>query len=261
MKSKFILLSITLITNYLHSMSHYSGLIDIILNHPDTPEIDHEIKLFKYTINTPVSDFDYPLGFAAYEHKEHAVASLLKHGALVNISTNYYRHQTALHRACYNTNLKDEEKTARIINILLKHGANINARDEAGMTPLHLSTCVITSMKASEIILAYGADINIENYYGDRPIDELDKQIRLQKNYKKKPDYRNVAMFDWLTAVYEWNGKSQLRQIWITGAILTARQIHTPQSQPATPTVINTCTAIIPYTKPKTCCNPKCTLM
>ena len=61
-------------------------------------------------------------------------------------------------------------QSAKAIKILLAHGANPNIQDELGMTPLHMAACV-ESAKAIKILLAHGANPNIQDKYGRRPSD------------------------------------------------------------------------------------------
>uniref|UniRef100_A0A4W3H7U7 Ankyrin repeat domain 61 n=1 Tax=Callorhinchus milii TaxID=7868 RepID=A0A4W3H7U7_CALMI len=45
------------------------------------------------------------------------------------------------------------------ISILAQHGANINAIDKYGMTPLHMATGILHK-EMTEKLISYGADVN-----------------------------------------------------------------------------------------------------
>lgn len=73
--------------------------------------------------------------------------------------------QTALHLVA-DFGYTNEELATEIIELLLAHGANINAQDHDGVTPLMLA-----AYRRSRIIVAYllshGADANLRNDDGD----------------------------------------------------------------------------------------------
>ncbi|XP_014294638.1 putative ankyrin repeat protein RF_0381 [Halyomorpha halys] len=65
-----------------------------------------------------------------------------------------------------------------VVEQLIKNGANINARDIFGTTPLHLA---VTCNKASEFVpklLALGADVNARNQSGETPLYLAVKQFK-----------------------------------------------------------------------------------
>jgi ankyrin repeat protein len=54
--------------------------------------------------------------------------------------------------------------------LFLAHGANVNARDNAGMTPLHLAVGA-NSQPMVELLIAHGANVNAKDKDGNTPLD------------------------------------------------------------------------------------------
>jgi cytohesin len=73
---------------------------------------------------------------------------------------------TALAAAAY-------QNAAAAVEILLKHGANANARNPANITPLHCAALSLTDSKVFELLLADKADPNVRNNQGKTPLDLL----------------------------------------------------------------------------------------
>jgi len=83
------------------------------------------------------------------------VSSLLKYGANVN----HKKETTPLHVAASKKNLS-------ILKLLLKNGADVNAKDKYGNTPLLQTIRYQSGIDMSEALLADGADINASNKKG-----------------------------------------------------------------------------------------------
>lgn len=84
----------------------------------------------------------------------------------------------------------DEKNYKEILGLLVTAGANINAVDSNGQTPLHRA-CDYTRRDKILPLVQMGADVNGLNNYGQRPIDEL------VDNYS----YRNEDMPDIIDAL------------------------------------------------------------
>ena len=58
-------------------------------------------------------------------------------------------------------------KNPKVVLSLIKNGADVNARNVYGKTPLHCTT----NSESALLLIEYGADINIQNYSGKTPLD------------------------------------------------------------------------------------------
>jgi len=96
---------------------------------------------------------------------------------------------TALAAAAY-------QNAAAAVEILLKHGANPNARNPANMTPLHCAALKLRDSKVFEMLLAEKADPNARNNRGKTPLDLL-KDITGQ-NYTGEKKALAVELADLL---------------------------------------------------------------
>ena len=76
--------------------------------------------------------------------------------------------QTPLHIAAYNASISGGAHKD-IVELLLANGADINARDQEGQTPLH---CTF-SRAVAELLLAKGAHINAKDNKGTTPLHHL----------------------------------------------------------------------------------------
>jgi ankyrin repeat protein len=76
-------------------------------------------------------------------------------------------------------NLTPLDEAARLNNAaametMLKHGANPNARDPVGsLTPLHWAANFLADRKVFELLLAYKAERNARDVYGQTPLNIL----------------------------------------------------------------------------------------
>ena len=83
-----------------------------------------------------------------------AIKQHLAAGADVNTMT------ASLHRAAYN-------KHQEIIELLITNGVDVNAKNDAAETPLHLAT----TKEIAELLIANGADVNATTNRGTTPLD------------------------------------------------------------------------------------------
>lgn len=64
-------------------------------------------------------------------------------------------------------------QTADIINALIEHGADVNAKDKYGITPLHIALETGNYDLARELIQKYGANVHSRDKSGKTPLDLL----------------------------------------------------------------------------------------
>ena len=113
----------------------------------------------------PLTDEEYiPLLLAAKKGSYEISKALLDHGADPHVHDR--AHWTALHFATSRPSFQ----TAMLLKCLLDHGANINARNDLGRTPL--SNAVIREvLSAVNTLLSEGADPDIPDNEGSTALD------------------------------------------------------------------------------------------
>ena len=92
-----------------------------------------------------------------------------------------------------NTPLHTAVRTARIakVTVLLDSGANPNASNDLGQTPLHLAEP--SNRALVTLLLVHGADPNIKNIKDESPLDlwpelaEIVKELEAEKAGKQQP--------------------------------------------------------------------------
>ena len=134
-----------------------------------------------------------PLVYAAHHPNTSIVSALLRAGARVDARGN--RDETALHMACRNfyvrtwrlvdaaarlvgrrLNLPNEvyaqfiDESIAVSRVLLRAGADINARDSNGETPIFEAIRLSRSSKLVKFLVANGADLSVRNNEGQTPL-------------------------------------------------------------------------------------------
>jgi ankyrin repeat protein len=103
---------------------------------------------------------------AAYKGHAEIVAMILEHckdDKLIK-QTDGKTQATALHCAVANKNIRkeDTDQYVRIINNLIEHGAELEARDINGLTPLHYACRQTAKSKLIRALIDAGADTTIK---------------------------------------------------------------------------------------------------
>lgn len=109
-----------------------------------------------------------PLMLEVLRGNEIEVTRLSRNSSIVNaISEDRFR-QTALHLAL-------KHRLGKIASILVENGANVDARDYLGNTPLHILARIKDSAIqkiATPILIGAGANVNAQNNVGNTPLME-----------------------------------------------------------------------------------------
>lgn len=91
-------------------------------------------------------------------------------------------------------------KSIAVAECLIKNGADVNAEDENGNTPLHV-TAKADNVKIAEVSNKNGADINIPNHYQQTPL-----YMAVDRSREKMAEYliKNGADVNVLNAKDRW---------------------------------------------------------
>lgn len=111
------------------------------------------------------------LGLAAYFGHPAAVHLLLARGAAVNLAARNAMQVRPLHSAVAN---RDAATAYALAEALLRHGAEPNAQQQGGYTPLH-ETAFHGELALTRLLLAHGADPRVPTTEGLTALDLADK--------------------------------------------------------------------------------------
>jgi ankyrin repeat protein len=101
-----------------------------------------------------------PLHCAIIDGQTEIIKLLLSRGANVNIKDFQYDHTPLHYAVTFRYGCKPE-----IINLLLEHGADIDAVDKKGLTPVCWA-CYANHKEAFNLLISKGANVNLQNAYG-----------------------------------------------------------------------------------------------
>ena len=113
-----------------------------------------------------------PLGYSAFFGYLGLLQYLIVRGAEVNLRSKNEMQVTPLHSAVANF---DQELAPRLAEPLLTAGADVNARQEGGFTPLH-EAAYNGNLDLIELLLSRGADATARTDEGDTPAGLARKQ-------------------------------------------------------------------------------------
>lgn len=129
----------------------------------DAVEIESLLAGSRSLVNAVSPDGWLPLHLAAHFGHADAVLALLNKGAKVDASSTNAMHNMALHAAAAG-------RSSRVAKILLEAGADVNARQTGGWTPLH-SAAQNGDVEFARVLTEAGADVSVRADNQQRPLD------------------------------------------------------------------------------------------
>ena len=113
--------------------------------------------------NAFAADGFTPLGLAAYFAQKAVAEMLVAGGARVNQAAKNSMKVMPLHSAVSSRQLE-------IARLLIEHGADVNARQQGGVTALH-GTAAHGQIELAKLLLSHGADVNAKMEDGSTALD------------------------------------------------------------------------------------------
>jgi len=113
--------------------------------------------------NAFAADGFTPLGLAAYFAQKAVAEMLVAGGARVNQAAKNPMKVMPLHSAVSSRQLE-------IARLLIEHGAEVNARQQGGVTALH-GTAAHGQIELAKLLLSHGADVNAKMDDGSTALD------------------------------------------------------------------------------------------
>ena len=129
-----------------------------------------------------------------YHHSQWSLHSLCKEGNIHSVKWHLdqgadvnapYKNMTLLHTAA----AYDHKE---IVELLIEEGANLNTKDEDGVTPLHDAVGSLSQKEIIELLITNGADINAKTKRGSTPLDWAE-EVNENDALEDKSDYRELA--------------------------------------------------------------------
>ncbi|MDP9114026.1 MAG: ankyrin repeat domain-containing protein [Acidobacteriota bacterium] len=129
----------------------------------DTTEIEKLLAANRSLVTAVSPDGWFPLHFAAHFGHAGAARVLLNKGAQVNACSTNASRNMALHAAAAG-------HSQAVAEILIEAGADVNARQGGGFTPLH-SVAQSGDIEFARLLTGAGADVNVRAENQQRPLD------------------------------------------------------------------------------------------
>jgi ankyrin repeat protein len=147
-----------------------------------------QLIAYKAQLDAVTNKGQTALHLAVYCGSTECVMELLKHKVNIRVST-FTEKQTPLHMAC-------ERGFARITQLLIQAGADVNARNILGRTPLHCAA-VVGRCDIALLLLRAGAALKQMDAHGWEPcqIAELNNHRELQELFIREAMTEKQAVF------------------------------------------------------------------
>jgi ankyrin repeat protein len=129
----------------------------------DSAEIEKLLAGNRSLVNAVSPDGWFPLHLAAHFGHADAVLALLNKGAKVDATSTNAMRNMALHAAAAG-------RSQAAAKLLLDAGADVNARQSGGWTPLH-SVAQSGDVEFARVLAEAGADVNVRADNQQRPLD------------------------------------------------------------------------------------------
>ncbi|HEX5170874.1 MAG TPA: ankyrin repeat domain-containing protein [Cyclobacteriaceae bacterium] len=142
----------------------------------DPAAVRFQISITPDLIDSYSTDGFTALGLACFFGHVDVVKYLIDKGANVNKPSSNSFHVAPIHSAAA---ISDYE----IISLLLAHGADVNVRQQGGVTPLH-SAGHNGQTKIAKLLIDHGADTDAKTDDGKTAVD-----MALEKNYTETADF------------------------------------------------------------------------
>lgn len=138
-----------------------------IVHEGDLKKVVDWIDRYPEHLNAQIRDGYTPLHVACIFGHEAIVDYLVTHYALVNVNAENPSRATPLHLA---VNYRDEDAADRMAKMLIANGAELNAKQSEGLTPLHHAVAR-GSLKLTQTLVRSGADPFFKDDLGRSPSD------------------------------------------------------------------------------------------
>ncbi|SDZ43165.1 ankyrin repeat domain-containing protein [Bacillus sp. 166amftsu] len=129
----------------------------------DMPTIQEILNENPDLVNTFSQDGWTPLHLASYFGKEEAARLLLSLGADIHARAKNSNENMPLHAAVAN-------KQVKLVELLIKNGADINAKQSGGWTSLH-EAALLGNTEIVELLIKEGANIQLRKDDEKTPLD------------------------------------------------------------------------------------------
>jgi ankyrin repeat protein len=134
----------------------------------DVEAIKQQLKEDPALLNSFSPDGFTALGLASFFGNQEIVKFLLENNADPNVASANSFHVAPIHSACAISNFE-------IAELLIKSGADVNAKQMSGVTPLH-SAAHNGQTKIAKLLIENGAEVNTKTEDGKSPLEMAEEK-------------------------------------------------------------------------------------